>query len=177
MRQQQPLHRALTAAGAAAMVFLSVSAFGQTGHSLDVAAAVQAKAAQPSGPVRRLSAEDAVKLALEQNLGIQIARVNPQIQDVAVAQARSFWAPTLTSSLSRFSQTSPATSALAGGATKIDNGVFSTGLGVNQVLPWGGNYAANWNSNRQTTSSLFSNYSPQLNSNLNLSYTQPLLRN
>src|SRR4029079_10026473 len=41
--------------------------------------------AQGAGGVRRLSVDDAVRLALEQNLGIQIDRLNPQIQDISVA--------------------------------------------------------------------------------------------
>ena len=49
-----------------------------------------ASAQSQTAPVRKLSVDDAVKLALEQNLGIQIERFNPQIEDVAVAQARSY---------------------------------------------------------------------------------------
>ena len=39
--------------------------------------------------MRRLSVDDAVQLALEQNLGIQVERFNPQIQDMRIAQTRS----------------------------------------------------------------------------------------
>jgi outer membrane protein TolC len=166
---------------ASAIVATSVSAFGQSGQSsLSAAlqAAAQHAAQQPSsGLVRRLSIDEAVKSALEQNLGIRIQRIDPQIQDVSVMQARSFWSPELTSDLRRNSQTQQATSSLSGGATSIDNGTFSTAVGMNQVLPWGGNYSATWNSSRSTTTNLFSNYIPQLNSNLNLQYSQPLLRN
>jgi len=53
-------------------------------------------AAQTEAPlVRRLSMDDAVRLALEQNLGIAVERFNPQIEDMSIAQARSFWLPTL----------------------------------------------------------------------------------
>src|ERR1700682_139178 len=80
---------------AAAIASLPVTAFGQTEHSA-LAAALQAQAAQaaqaahptqstpapsstpPSGAVRPLSIDEAVKLALEQNLGIQIQRIDPQ---------------------------------------------------------------------------------------------------
>src|SRR6266508_452220 len=166
---------------ASAIVATSVSAFGQSGQS-SLSAALQAaaqNAAQQSssGLVRPLSIDEAVKSALEQNLGIRIQRIDPQIQDVSVMQARSFWAPELTSDLRRNSQTQQATSSLSGGATSIDNGTFSTAVGMNQLLPWGGNYSATWNSSRSTTTNLFSNYIPQLNSNLNLQYSQPLLRN
>ena len=54
---------------------------------------------------------------------------------------------------------------------------MSTGVGLSQILPWGGNYTANWNSARQTTTNILSNFSPQLFSNVQFNYTQPLLRN
>src|SRR4029079_10428540 len=96
---------------------------------------------------------------------------------VNVALARSFWAPNLSTSFSRNSQSQRSTSALSGGATSVDNGTFASGLGVNQVLPWGGTYAANWSNQRVTTTNLFSNFSPQLLSTVAFNVTQPLLRN
>ena len=42
---------------------------------------------------------------------------------------------------------------------------------------WGGQYSATWNSARLTTTSLSTNFQPQLNSNLNVQFTQPLVRN
>jgi outer membrane protein len=173
MRQQSIVRIAMIAI---AIASFSVSAFGQTGHSTLIAA-MQAQAAQVQPSiVRPLSIEEAVKLALEQNLGIQIQRIDPQIQDVGVAQARSFWAPNLTSNLSRQSQVTPSSSVLSGGS-KVDAGVFASGLGINQTTPWGANYSASWNSSRVTSTSTFASFSPQLNSNLNLQFVQPLLRN
>ena len=166
---------------ATAVLSLSVSAFGQSGQ-LSFTAALQSAAAQaaaqPSGEtVRRLSIDEAVKLALEQNLGIRIQRIDPQIQDVGIAQARAFWAPNLSTNFSKNSQTQQSTSSLSGGATNILNSNFNSQIGVNQTLPWGGTYAATWNSQRFTTTSLFQSFSPQIGSNLNLQYSQPLLRN
>src|SRR2546427_496109 len=80
--------------------------------------------------VRRLSIDEAVKLALEQNLGIQIQRVDPQIQDTAVALSRSFWSPSLTSNFSKNSQTVQPTSSLSGGATSILNANLSSAVGL-----------------------------------------------
>ena len=180
MRWNSRIRRARTFTFAAALAACSVSAFAQTGQSrLSAAPAVLAAAAEqpPSGAARQLSIDDAVRQALEQNLGIRIQRFEPQIQDTNVAQARSFWAPNFTSNFARNSQTVQPTSSLAGGATSILNGSTQAAVGLNQVLPWGGNYSATWNSQRFTTTNLFNAYSPQLGSNLNLQYTQPLLRN
>jgi outer membrane protein TolC len=180
MRLHQSMRRARISVIAAAIVTLSVSAFGQSGQSrftgvLQLPA--QNTPLQPGESPRRLSIDEAVKLALEQNLGIQIQRFDPQIQDTAVAQARSFWSPSISTAFSRQSQTQASTSSLAGSATSIANGNFATQANVSQVLPWGGSYIANWNNSRFTTTNLFSTYSPQLASNVNFQYSQPLLRN
>src|ERR1051326_2126135 len=108
-----------------ALALMSAPAFAQSGpFRIDMAAinaAAQSAAQQPTETVKRLSIDDAVRSALEQNLGIRIQRIDPQIQDVGVMQARSFWAPNLTSNFSRNSQTQQPTNALAGGATNILN--------------------------------------------------------
>jgi outer membrane protein len=156
----------------------TVSAFGQSTFTASLqAAAAQTANQPPAESVRRLSIDEAVKLALEQNLGIRIQRIDPQIQDVGIAQARSFWAPNLQTNFSKNSQTQQPTSSLAGGATNILNSNINTALGVNQTLPWGAQYAATWNSSRFTTTNQFQSFSPQIGSNLNLQYSQPLLRN
>ena len=134
----------------------------------------------PAGPadiVRRLSIDEAVRLALEQNLGIRIQRIDPQIQDTNVALARSYWTPSLSTTFSRNGQSQRSTSALSGGATSVDNGTFASGLGVSQLTPWGGSYAATWNNQRVTTTNLFTNFSPQLLSTVSFNVTQPLMRN
>ena len=53
----------------------------------------QSPAAPPSGPERPLSINEAVDLALKQNLGIQIERLNPQLQDYTIAQALANYTP------------------------------------------------------------------------------------
>jgi len=119
MRLHQPNRHARTTTIAAAILTLSVSAFGQTGQpriGTLLPSAAQGLAQQPGETVRRLSIDEAVNLALEQNLGIRIQRIDPQIQDTGVALARSFWAPSLTSNFAKNSQTQQPTSSLAGGA-------------------------------------------------------------
>src|SRR5262245_14076629 len=182
MRLHQSLRHSRVAAIALVIVATSVSAFGQSGQfhireSAIQAATAQAAASQPQETTRPLSIDEAVKLALEQNLGIQIQRIDPQISDVGISQARSFWAPQLNSSFSRQSQAQASTSALSGGARSIDNGTLAGGVGVNQTLPTGGSYSFNWNNSRFTSTNLFNNFSPQVASNINAQFSQPLLKN
>jgi outer membrane protein TolC len=128
--------------------------------------------------VESLSENDAVRLALENNLGIQIARITPQIEDLSVAEARTGWTPSFTTQFDNGSTDTPNNSFLSGamGNKTSDSRTTST-IGVQQLLPWGGNYTIGWDGTRSKTTNVFSNFSPQLRSSLSLSYTQPLLRN
>ena len=181
MRLHHLIRRARIGTIAAMFAANPMSVFAQNGQSqfsisLQQASA-QAAAQLQSESVRRLSIDEAVTMAMEQNLGIRIQRFDPQIQDTSVAQARSFWAPSLTSNFSKNGQTQQPTSSLSGGATSILNSNMNTAVGVNQQLRWGGVYSATWNSSRFSTTNLFQGFSPQIGSNLNLQYTQPLMRN
>jgi outer membrane protein TolC len=135
-----------------------------------------AQAGMPAAPVRTLSVDDAVRLALEQNLDLQVERINPQIQDLAVADVRTFWTPNFISSLTADNADTPASGFLSGGQDKVHDAQVSTSVGLNQQLPWGGRYNFAWNSARATTSSIFTSFNPVLRSNLNFAVVQPLLR-
>jgi outer membrane protein len=136
----------------------------------------QGQAAAPQ--TRRLTIEEAVKLALENNLGIQIARYDPQVEDLSVAQARAAWVPSLTNNFQKNSQDSPNNNFLAGGlGGKTTSASFTNSAGVAQNTPWGGNYSASWDGSRLTTNSTFTTFSPQLRSGLSFSVQQPLVRN
>ena len=139
-------------------------------------AAVQ-QAAAGGTQVRRLTADEAVRLAAENNLGIQIARFDPQIESLNGVQARTFWTPTLTSSMQQNSNTSPPNSFLSGAQGALNSDRFSMTSEVQQQLPWfGASYAAGFDSARSTSNNFFSNFNPQLQSSLSFNYTQPILR-
>ncbi|HEY7191699.1 MAG TPA: TolC family protein [Vicinamibacterales bacterium] len=118
-----------------------------------------------------------MKLAVENNLGIQIARIDPQIQDLTVVQARTNWSPTLTSTFQRNSTDAPNQNIIGGGAALSSSDAFQNSVGVQQNLRWGGNYTVSWNSSRFESNSNISAANPQLRSSMSLQYVQPLLRN
>ena len=127
--------------------------------------------------LRRLTVDEAVRLALVNNLGVQVARIDPQIEDLGVAQANAAWFPTFTSALQSASVDTPNASFLSGAlGPKTTDERITTNVGVAQTLPWGGSYSLGWDSTRATTTNIFTNFSPQLRSSLALSYRQPLLR-
>ena len=145
--------------------------------ALPVGAQPSAGAAQQPELVRQLAVDDAVELALENNLGIQVERFNPQLADLNIAQVLGAWSPMLTSALQGGSTDSPNNSFLSGaqGVKTIDERV-TTDFAFEQPLRWGARYSVGWDGSRSTTTNLFSNFSPQLRSSLSLSYQQSLLR-
>jgi len=129
-------------------------------------------------PARRLTVDEAVQQALEHNLGIQIARVNPQLQDLSIAQLFGAWSPAFTSSVAQSHTDTPAASFLSGADLKTTDNRLATSVAIRQSLKWGGaSYAIGWDNARATTNNLFVNYTPQVNSSVSFSFVQPLLRN
>lgn len=142
------------------------------------AIAQQAPPPAPSPEVRQLTIEDAVRLALDNNLGIRVARIDPQIQDLDLAQALAGWRPTLTTTLTQEQVEEPSTSTfLSGGREATSDNRFASNVGVEQATPWGGRYSLGWDAARTTTTNNASSFSPLLRSGLSFHAEQPLLRN
>lgn len=158
----------------AGLVAAAVSVFGLSPVHAQTAPA--APAAQ--GPVRRLSIDDAVATALEQNLDLQVQRINPQLQDLSIAQFKAAYTPNFVSTLNTSDSTQPSTSFLSGNTGGITNGRSQFNFGISSLTSWyGGSYDVRWNNARNTTNNLFSTFNPQLNSSLSATFSQPLLRN
>ena len=166
--------RRLVLVGAAVAILGQASADAQSGQAVPPAAPPP----QPvvTGPVRPLTVDEAVQLALEQNLGVQVERLNPQVQDLTIAQARTAWTPFFSAGVFGQNQDAPPSSFLSGGTDVITTQNAGTELAVSQLLPWGTNYAVSWDSARMTTNNIFTQFDPQLTSNLSAFVEQPLLR-
>jgi outer membrane protein len=138
----------------------------------------QQQPAASSGLTRRLTADEAVKLALENNLGIRVARIDPQVQDLNIVNAKTGWTPNFSTTLQSNSNDAPNQSFLAGAqGTRTSSDQVAGNIGINQTLPWGANYDVGWDSSRFNSNSSYATFSPQLRSSFVLNYSQPLLRN
>lgn len=128
-----------------------------------------------------LTVDDAIERALDRNLDIAVERVNPQLQDLTIAEAHSAFLPNVNSSLDIGRTLSPSRSQLdgAGRLTRqtVDTQSGETGFGLEQAFRWqGGRYSLDWANTRTETNNVFFTFNPSLSSNVALSYTQPLLR-
>jgi outer membrane protein TolC len=139
-----------------------------------------ASAQQPAGdgrPVRRLTADEAVKLAIENNLGIQISRLDPQIEDLNVLSARTAWAPAFNTQFQNNSLQRPSANIYTGSnEANFKQDVFTSNFGIQQTLPWGGLYDVGWDNSRSSSNNPGNTWKPQLNSALSLNYQQSLMR-
>ena len=131
--------------------------------------------AQTSAAPLRLTAEDAVKMALEQNIDLIADRLDPQISDTRVAAAAGAFKPTVNSSVLSNNQLQPPSSFLTPIPTRTD--VVTSNAGFAQRLPWfGTSYNVSWSTSHTNTNSFLSSYNPLLQSGLGLNASQPLLR-
>ena len=125
-----------------------------------------------------ISSDEAVKMALENNLGVRAEQLAPQIQTYAVAQARAAFGPSIFAQTTSRSSTTPPTDFLSGTAATLTNDSLRTNAGLQQLIPWGGGrYSVAWDGARATTSDASSRFNPRLDSGLTGGITQPLLRN
>jgi outer membrane protein TolC len=116
-------------------------------------------------------------MALENNLNLRAERLSPQVQALILNQTRANYAPTLISNFTKRSSTTPPEDFLSNTGTLTNAGITTNG-GLQQLLKWGGgSYQVTLDGARNTTSNIQSVYNPRLSSNLNVGYTQPLLRN
>jgi outer membrane protein TolC len=163
------------------LITIVLGGFGAGSVEAQTTARQQAPPLAAAGDqVRPLTIDEAVRLALDNNLGIQIARFNPQVQDLSVALARSAWVPSFTTIIQGASNSAPNSGFLSGATTgqnKTTTDRVLSNVGVFQQTPWGGSYSIGWDSTRSTTTNVFSNFSPQLQSSLAIDIRQPLLRN
>ena len=187
MRFEQQISACLKSVAVCAAALL-VSASGRVVFASGQAPATQSPP-QPVAPVRaqqgsltvpglelQLSSDEAVKLALENNLGIRAERLSPQAQAFAVAQTRAAYAPVVFGGSTKNSNSNPPQNFLAGNDF-VTNAGFRSTAGIAQNLKWfGGRYQASLDGARNTTSDPTDPFNPRLSSNFSFNFTQPLLR-
>ncbi len=128
-----------------------------------------------------LTVDEAIERALDRNLDIAVERVNPQLQDLTIAESRSAFLPSVSSNFDLGRSMSPSRSQLDGAGRlsrrTVETESGNAGFGLEQALGWnGGRYTLDWTNARTETNNVFFSFNPSFSSNVALSYTQPILR-
>ncbi len=134
--------------------------------------------AKQSGPYKELSLQDAIRMALENNLQIEIEGYTEELNQEQMYGTKGFYDPIFNFSAGWNSSERPTTSVLDAGSsvrTTISKR-WTYNSSVTQNIKGGGNVGLQFNTNSSSTNSSFSYINPSYNSTLNLSFTQPLWR-
>ncbi|HEV8385786.1 MAG TPA: TolC family protein [Candidatus Acidoferrales bacterium] len=134
----------------------------------------------------RLSLQDAIALALENNLDISVQRYTPWLSDLDVLRARAglgtaagSFDPRLNSTLSIQRSSNPINNPILAGTTvalaAITNNNAQANMSLSQGFHTGTSYAITWNNTRQSTTSPGAIVNPSLTSTLIFGFSQPLL--
>ncbi len=146
----------------------------------------QASAQQPplnprvgvSGGQRQLSLPDAIEAAINNNLDVEIERLNVDLAEEEVRAAQGAFDLTFAYAPGVEDLHQPVSSVLQGGASGIVNDRYLTNdFLVRQKLPsTGGQVSFRFDNTRQSTDNAFVTLSPYFQSQLLLEFSQPLLK-
>ena len=136
----------------------------------------QAPVAPPATPTTlHLTVDEAVRMAIDHNVDLAAARLDPQIGDARVAAARGAFRPAFSTGVQRNNQLQPPASFLIPTATRTD--AITSRAGLDQKLPWfGTSYSLSWSAVHTNSNSFLTSYDPILESGLSLNVSQPLVR-
>jgi HAE1 family hydrophobic/amphiphilic exporter-1 len=129
------------------------------------------------GAAHPLTLEDAIRLTLEQNNDVAVARIESLSarQDIRIAEG--IFDPRLVPALSYQRATTPTVSTVGGGINgQLRTNQLAGTLQLNGRTWGGGRFTTDFNSSRFETSSLVSRLNPQFPSLFGVSYAQPLFR-
>lgn len=131
----------------------------------------------PTDGELRLSLDDAVVIALQRNLSLQVQRLIRRQSLLGIDQNLGIYDFNLGSTLSASNNTSPTTTDLvATGGQAQETDRASLNVSLTRLLSFGGTPGIELNSSRLETNDTFFTVNPSFSADFDLTYTQPLLR-
>lgn len=125
---------------------------------------------------KNLSLEEAIKIALENNLQIKIEKLSLNSFENNIRASKGVFDPLLGLDTQYSSTKSPSAWQLQG-AEIYESKRRNFDLNLSQFLPTGGTLSVDWTNTRSETNSLFYYVNPSYNSGFTLSLSQPILKN
>jgi outer membrane protein TolC len=123
-----------------------------------------------------LTLDQAIGLALSNNQDLNVTVNAAEASQFTLFQNTGIFDPLASASISRSHQDNPASSQLAG-ATVLTADQINGSAQVSQLIPIGGTFTLGFAANRTNTNSTFAQVNPSYTAGLQLSFSQPLLRN
>ncbi|MCI0627939.1 MAG: TolC family protein [Acidobacteria bacterium] len=124
----------------------------------------------------RLTLEDAIRLALLNNTEVKLNQLQYEGTKYSILRAHQPFDPFVFSSFNATRATSPTISQLEGAPT-LSNLTQSSQSSYSQLFQTGTRGNISFNANKQSTNSIFTLFNPSVQTSMNVSLAQPLLRN
>ena len=145
------------------------------GLALLAAAGLPARAQDAAGALK-LTLAECIERALQNNISLQVAVLGPESAAMTLQRSKEKYLPTLTFNYQKRSNQSAAYSFQdVAGATNITK-TDSYGGSVRQANPWGGTLTLSTSDGLTDTNQKGNTINPRYSTNLQLSLSQPLLR-
>jgi outer membrane protein TolC len=124
-----------------------------------------------------LTLEDSIVKALKNNLNVAAEVINPELAGATLSQAKEFYMPTFQVGFAGNRYEQPSTWSLQKTTGTYAQNSTDSSFSVLQQIPFGGKFTVGLDYTWTRTNQLYQNFNPSYTSRLNLSLTQPLLRN
>ena len=135
----------------------------------------QTRGARLGAPELKLSLKDAIALALEHNINVEVSRLGLAGAEQGFLATTGVFDFLLNSDAGGSYSETPATNQLVGAAVAVQRG-RRFDLYLSKAIPTGGSFAIGWANTRSSTNSTFYFLNPAYDSGLTFSISQSLLR-
>jgi len=132
--------------------------------------------AQQSEKALSLSLDECIQKALENNLGIAVEILNPELAGISISLAKEKFMPQLSFGYNK-RDTSSASYSWIDAAENITTLYNDYSAQITQLIPTGGNFAISLDSYKNDTNRSFQTINPRYGSTLRFNFSQPLLKN
>lgn len=132
--------------------------------------------AQAQPAVLRVSADDVVELALENNLHLKRERFGLQIADEEVGATTTAWTPELATRVGTTGSQAPSVTTFDASQPSIVDRQLLSEAAWSQRLPWGTSYSVAWTGGRHASNSALARFDTELQAGASATLVQPLLK-
>ena len=142
--------------------------------ALSITTAASAQVAKPE--TVHLTLAEAVQRAVEHNPDLAIVRLGTEVEAARVGESHGVFAPVFSTTLGRSRNVTPSSNVFTGDSG-VDVKDWFSSTGVRQRLPWGaGTWSVSWDTSRTTTNNPISSFDPNLQSGVQIAFSQPLFK-
>ena len=122
------------------------------------------------------SLEDCILKAMENNLGVAVEVLSPELSDISVSLANEKFMPNLSFSYNRRDTNSPSYSFLDA-AEQVSALTNNYSAQISQLIPIGGSFSISLDGYKTETNRRFTTINPRYGNTLTFNFSQPLLKN